>query len=104
VDYVPQAIDAAERSGIAGARLPLGDVTDLASSGLGRFDFFLDVGCLQGLTRKQRLAEGHGVTALAQPGATLLVLAFQRTFLRSLVGGVSHADVEEAFPGWRTRG
>ncbi len=64
------------------------------------FDFFIDVGCFQGLSRQQRLAQGRGVAALARPGATLLLLAFQRTRLRSLVGGVSQADVEIALAGW----
>ncbi len=40
-----------------------------------------------------------GASALANPGATLLMLAFQPTMLR-FVGGVSRADVEAAFPGW----
>lgn len=64
------------------------------------FDFFFDVGCFQGLSTKQRLAEGRGVSALASPGATLLMLAFGPTRIRSIVGGVSRADVEAAFPGW----
>ncbi len=100
VDYVPQAIDAANRKGIAGARFVVGDVTDLEAAGLGTFDFFFDVGCFQGLSPEQRLAEGRGVSALAVPGATLLMLAFGPTRIRSLVGGVSQADVEAAFPGW----
>jgi hypothetical protein len=48
----------------------------------------------------QRLAEGRGVSELANPGATLLMLAFGPTRLRSLVGGVSRAEVEAAFAGW----
>jgi hypothetical protein len=78
----------------------VGDVTDLAPADLGMFDFFFDVGCFQGLSSEQRLAEGRGVCALANPGATLLMLAFQPTSMRSLAGGVSKADVEAAFPGW----
>ena len=67
---------------------------------LGRFDFFLDVGCFQGLSSEQRFAEGRGVSALANPDATLLMLAFQPTRARSVVGGVSRAEVETAFAGW----
>lgn len=44
--------------------------------------------------------EGRGVTALAEPGGTLLMLAFQPGPLRALVEGVSQAEVEAAFPGW----
>jgi hypothetical protein len=40
------------------------------------------------------------VTALANPGATFLQLSFGPSRRRSLVGGVSQADVETAFPDW----
>jgi hypothetical protein len=79
----------------------VGDVTDLVPADLGTFDFFFDVGCFQGLRSEQRIAEGNGVSALANPGATLLMLAFQATSIRSLVGGVSRAEVAAAFPGWQ---
>jgi SAM-dependent methyltransferase len=100
IDNIPRAIDAANRSGVSGATFVVGDVTKLAAADLGRFDFFLDVGCFQGLSSGQRLAEGRGVSALADPGATLLMLAFQPTSMRSVAGGVTRADVEAAFPGW----
>jgi SAM-dependent methyltransferase len=100
IDIIPRAIDAANRRRVAGATFVVGDVTDLAPVDLGTFDFFFDVGCFQGLSSEQRLAEGRGVSALALPGATLLMLAFQPTRMRSVVGGVSRADVEAAFPGW----
>lgn len=100
VDYVPAAIDEARARDETGARYVVADVTDLASCDLGGFDFFLDVGCFQGLDAQQRRAEGDGVTALANPGATVLMLAFGVTSLRSLVGGVSEAEVQEAFPQW----
>ena len=101
VDYVPRAIEAANCRGVSGATFVVGDVTDLALADLGMFDFFFDVGCFQGLSAEQRLAEGRGISALANPGATLLMLAFQSTRMRSLAGGVSRADVEAAFPGWQ---
>ncbi len=100
IDNVPRAIEAANRSGFAGATFVVGDVTDLAPADLGTFDFFFDVGCFQGLSPEQRRGEGRGVGALANPGATLLMLAFQPTNMRSAAGGVSEADVEAAFPGW----
>jgi SAM-dependent methyltransferase len=99
VDKVPRAIDAANRRSVSGATFVVGDVTDLAPD-LGTFDFFLDVGCFQGLNSEQRLAEGRGASALANPAATLLMLAFGPTRMRSVVGGVSRTDVETAFPGW----
>ncbi|MGZ4612680.1 MAG: class I SAM-dependent methyltransferase [Kineosporiaceae bacterium] len=102
VDYVPRAIEAASRRKVSGASFVVGDVTDLAPAELGTFDFFFDIGCFQGLNPEQRLAEGRSVSALANPGATLLMLAFGPTGMRSVVGGVSRADVEAAFPQWET--
>ena len=100
LDNIPRAIDAANRRGVSGATFVVGDVTDLAPADLGMFDFFFDVGCFQGLSSEQRLAEGRSVSALANPDATLLMLAFQPTSVRFLAGGVTRADVETAFPGW----
>ncbi|MDE3721827.1 class I SAM-dependent methyltransferase [Nocardiopsis sp. N85] len=100
VDLVPQAIEAARRKGPAGVTYVVGDVTDLESAGLGVFDLFLDIGCFQGLDSDQRAAEGRGVTALAAPGAVLLMLAFGPSRYRRLVEGVSQAEVEAALPGW----
>jgi SAM-dependent methyltransferase len=100
IDIVPRAIAAANSRDLSSATYVVGDVTDLATTGLSTFDFFFDVGCFQGLGPEQRVAEGRGVSALANPGATLLMLAFQPTRMRSVAGGVSRADVEVAFPGW----
>jgi SAM-dependent methyltransferase len=102
IDNVPRAIDAATGRNAPGAAFAVADVTDLSPAVLGRFDFFFDVGCFQGLTTDQRGAEGRGITALANPGATLLMLAFGATGMHSVVGGVSTADVEGALPGWET--
>lgn len=101
VDNVARAIDEANAQRLPGATFVVADVTDLASSGLGSFDFFLDVGCFQGLTAEQRTAEGQGLTVLADADATLLMLQFGPSRWRRLVGGVSEADVAAAFPGWR---
>ncbi len=99
IDNVPRAIDGAERGSVSGAGFVVGDVTALAPADLATFDFFLDVGCFQGLSSEQRLAEGRGVSALANPGATLLMLAFGPTPMRSAAGGGSRADVDAAFAG-----
>ncbi|MGY1722858.1 class I SAM-dependent methyltransferase [Blastococcus sp. SYSU DS0533] len=100
IDAVPRAIEAARRGAVPGARFVVGDVTDLPAAGLGTFDLFLDVGCFQGLDAAGRRAEGAGVSALANAGATLLVLAFGPTCMRWSVGGASRAEVEAAFAGW----
>ncbi|PDP87881.1 SAM-dependent methyltransferase [Glycomyces fuscus] len=100
VDIVPEAVEAARRRGPAEVTYVVGDVTGLESAGLGVFDLFLDIGCFQGLEPDQRAAEGRGVTALAAPGATLLMLAFGPSRYRRLVEGVSQPEVEAAFPEW----
>lgn len=104
IDLVPQAIAAARARPTPGVRYAVGDVTHLAASDLGRFNFFLDVGCFQGLDAEQRVALGHSVTAAAEPGATLLMLAFGPSRWRRLVEGVTTGDVAAAFPGWELVG
>jgi hypothetical protein len=80
----------------------VGDVTNLTAAGLGHFAFFLDIGCFQGLDADQRRAAGAGISALADPGATVLTLAFGPSRYRRMVGGVSRDEVEAAFPDWET--
>jgi len=102
IDYVPAAIETAQAKSrdAAGLRYVVGDVTHLRSAGLGTFDFFLDIGCFQGLDARQRLAQGEGASALANPGATLLMLSFGLSRWRWLTGGVSQEEIETAFAGW----
>lgn len=101
IDAVPRAVEEARRRTTGpGATYVVGDVTDLASAGLGTFDLFLDVGCFQGLGATQRAAAGRGVTALARDGATVLMFAFGATRVRRLVEGVSQPEILSAFPGW----
>ena len=100
IDNVPAAIEAAKRKGTSGATYVVGDVTDLPVADLGTFDFFLDVGCFQGLDAERRDAEGRGVTILANPDATVLMLAFGPTWKRFLMEGVSQEEVASAFPDW----
>jgi SAM-dependent methyltransferase len=103
IDYVPAAIQAAaaKSRGVAGLSYVVGDVTRLPSAQLGTFGFFLDIGCFQGLDAGQRLAQGEGVSALASPGATLLMLSLGPGRWRWLVDGVSQEEVETAFAGWQ---
>src|SRR5215472_4034710 len=96
IDYVPAAIEAAaaKSRGVEGLSYVAGDVTRLEPARLGTFDFFLDIGCFQGLDAEQRLALGGGVSALASPGATVLLLSFGPGRWRRLVGGASREEVE----------
>ena len=102
IDQVPAAIEAAQAKsrGVNGLSYLVGDVTQLSSARLGTFDFFLDIGCFQGLDAGQRLAQAKGVSALASPGATLLMLSFGPSRWRWLVEGASQQEVETAFAGW----
>ena len=100
IDYAPRAIDAARRQ-VEGATFLVADVTDLPVDDLGTFDFFLDIGCFQHLDGPQRASAGRGITAVATPEATLLMMGFTRpTPIGSFVKGASPDDVQAAFPGW----
>ena len=106
IDLVPRALDRARRrAGDAGVdlRLVRGDVTTLESTGVGAgYRLLLDFGCFHDrLTDAQRAAEGRGVSAVATPDATLLLLAITPDPRRIGSRGASHGDVEAAFPGWR---
>ena len=100
VDVVPAAIEAARSQAPDGVSYAVGDATDLDAAALGTFDLVFDVGCFQGFGGRRRQAVGRSVTRLANPGATVLMLAFGPTRLRSFVGGVAQHEVEEAFAGW----
>lgn len=78
------------------------DVTDLRADDVGTgYDLFLDIGCYHSLTPSQRTSMGRGVTALAAPRATLLVLAFQPDRLpRPFPRGADRSNLESSFPGW----
>jgi len=82
--------------GVDGVSYVVGDVTRLTSASLGTFDFFVDIGCFQGLDARQRPCQGRGVRALANPGATLPLLIFGPGRWRRPVGGASQQMVS----GW----
>jgi SAM-dependent methyltransferase len=99
VDVVEQAVREARRAAPTGVTYVVGDVADLTALGLGTFDFFWEVGCFQGLDHARRIAMGREVTAMANPGATLLSLCFGPR-LRWIVEGAARADLEAAYPAW----
>ena len=47
-----------------------------------------------------RSAQGAGVSAVANPGATVLLLSFGPSRWRWLVEGASQQEVQTAFAGW----
>ena len=100
VDNIPRAVEAARDRTEGGATFVHGDVTRLDPAALGRFDFFLDIGCFHGLSAEERKAEVEGVTQLANAGATILLLAFHPNRLPLLPGGATAEEIESAFEGW----
>lgn len=105
VDFVPKALRRArERARHAGVELRLveGDVTKLGATGVGSgFRFLLDFGLFHDeLTDAQREAMGREVTAVAAPGATLLMMAWAPRRRDLLPRGAGPADIEAAYPEW----
>jgi SAM-dependent methyltransferase len=104
VDNVAKALHrAGDRVRDAGVdmRLVEGDVTDLGNAGIGSdFRLVLDTGTFHGLGDAQREAMGREVSAVAAADATMLMIAWPRR-RRPLIRGVSLAEIEAAFPGWR---
>jgi SAM-dependent methyltransferase len=105
VDIVPKALRRArERARQAGVDLQLvrGDVTKLRSHGVGSgFPLLLDLGLFHDeLTDGQRAAMGREVTAVAAPGATLLMVAWAPARRAFLPRGASRNDIETAYPDW----
>jgi SAM-dependent methyltransferase len=105
VDIVPKALRRArERARAAGVELRLveGDTTKLRSSGVGSgFPFLLDLGLFHDeLSDAQRAAMGREVTAVAAPGAALLMVAWAPGRRGPLPRGASRADIESAYPAW----
>ena len=106
IDFVPKALRRArERARDAGVELRLieGDVTKLGSTGVGSgFPFLMDFGLFHDeLTDEQRAAMGREVSAVAAPGATLLMLAWAPGRRGPLPRGASRSDIEAAYPAWK---
>ncbi len=105
IDLIPRALDRArQRANEAGIdlRLVQGDVTELEKAGVGSdYRLLLDFGCFHDrLTDAQRAAEGRGVSAVAAPDASLLLLAIAPDSGRIGSRGASRHDIAAAFPGW----
>jgi SAM-dependent methyltransferase len=78
-----------------------GDVTALRSAGVeAGLRLVLDFGCFHGLGDDERMAVGRELSALAAPGATLLLVSFAPGFRGPLPRGASREDVQRAFPHW----
>jgi SAM-dependent methyltransferase len=78
------------------------DVTRVPELGLAPgFTLFHDRGCYHGMPDAARTAYARGVTALAAPGAALLVMAFARTRKLAAPSGTDESDIAARFaPEW----
>jgi SAM-dependent methyltransferase len=79
----------------------LADATRLSAAGIGTgFSLILDSGCLHGMSDEARLVYARELTAVAAPGAHLLILAFTPGG-HFAVRGIEHDEVELLFaPDW----
>jgi SAM-dependent methyltransferase len=104
VDFVPEAIEAAEKRAVdvgLSPRFVVGDVTRLRESGIeGPFDLILDTGCYHGVAAKLRDAYAAEVAAVAAQGADFYVAGISDPpAMWHLLGarGVSAADLRQHF-------
>lgn len=104
VEMVPRAVAGARRRASEGGvqvDFRVGDVTRLETVGLtSGFDLLFDFGCYHGLNERQREQYSAGLSALAAPSATLLLMGFRKA-LPPVPKGVSAAELLERFPGWQ---
>jgi SAM-dependent methyltransferase len=105
VDIVPKALRRARRrardAGVD-VRLVEADVTKLGTAGVGSgFALLLDFGLFHDeLSDRQRAAMGREVSAVAAPGAELLMVAWAPGRRGPLPRGASRGDIETAYRGW----
>ncbi len=104
VEAIPRALREAERRAeIAGVKVDFrrGDVSRLGDLSLEPgYSLLFDFGCYHGLKAVERARYAEGVTQLAAPGATLLMMAFTRA-VPPVPSGVSESELRERFgPAW----
>ena len=84
-----------------GVQFIQGDVTALRAAGIQPgFQFIWDFGTMHGLTPSQRQVVGREVTAVTEPSATMVVLAWAPGQRGPLPRGASRTDIEMVFPSW----
>ena len=77
------------------------DVAELGALGLEPgFTLAFDRGCFHGLRDGERAAYAAGVTALAAPGASLLMMAFGPNRVPAAPAGVEQTEIVARFDGW----
>jgi len=108
IDSVEQPLRRArDRAAAAGVTVEWirADVARLAELGLAPgYALMFDRGCFHGLRPGARDAYVAAVTALAAPGATLLMMAFARNRVPAGPAGVEEGEIERRFAGWELAG
>jgi SAM-dependent methyltransferase len=103
VDGVPRAIERArQRAQDAPAEVTWirGDVTALGSLDIGDgYDLVLDRGCFHGLSDQGRQRCAEGITAVAAPGARMLLNAFRPRRRGLGPRGITAEELERCFQG-----
>ena len=104
VDIVGKALERARaraRERGADVQLVQADVTALRAAGVtGPFRLLLDTGTFHGLDKAERITAGRELSAVADPAATILMLAWAPRRRGPLPRGASHSEVAAAFPDW----
>ena len=105
IDNVQKALDRArervEQSGV-NMQLIKGDVTAIRQTGISTgFRLILDTGTFHDFIPTQQRAMGHGIDAIATPDGIVLLLIWPRR-IRPLIRGADRAEIEAAFPNWRS--
>jgi SAM-dependent methyltransferase len=91
----------AEAAGVT-VRWIRGDVARLRDAGLtSGFTLLFDRGCFHGLGESARAACAAGLTELAAPGATLLVMACAPNRFPAGPAGADESEIVARFTGWR---
>jgi len=104
IDNVQKALDRARtRVAEAGVEMQLvqGDVTALEGAGIpSGFKLILDTGTFHDFSTTQQAEMARGISTLAAPDATVLLLVWPRR-RRPLIRGADRHEIENAFKGWQ---
>lgn len=103
VDIVDRALDVARRRARAedvGVTCIRGDVSNLTGNGLEPgYTLLYDIGCFHSLSDAARVGYVRGVTALAAPAATLLMMGFAPGWRGPAPRGVDREELTRRFEG-----
>jgi SAM-dependent methyltransferase len=106
VDFVPKALEKARTKALAAGvsiNFVHADVTHLSRAGIGSgFQLIVDNGCFHGMSGRDRDRYVREVSAVAAPGARLLMVAFAPGGRFGGPAGADQAEIERRFaPDWK---